>query len=74
MPKNSAAQEKKVKAAVQFLQTTTGVRVPQAMIVAGFSKKDVANKIVRQVIRRRYNQAQSNINDVVVALPWERVE
>ena len=66
MPKNSAAQEKKVKAAVQFLQTTTGVRVPQAMIVAGFSKKDVANEIERQVIRRRYNQAQSNINDVIV--------
>jgi hypothetical protein len=40
MPKNSAAQEKKVKTAVQFLQTTTGVKVPQAMIVAGFLKED----------------------------------
>ena len=57
MPKNSPAQEKKVNAAVQFLQTTIGVKVPQAMIVAGFSKKDVANEIVRQMIRRRYKQA-----------------
>ena len=51
MPKNIAAQEKKVNAAVRFL------KVPQAMIVAGFSKKDVANEIVRQMIRRRYKQA-----------------
>jgi hypothetical protein len=55
MPKNSAAQEKKVNAAVQFLLLTTiGVNVPQAMIVAVFSKKDVANEIVCQMIRRRY--------------------
>ena len=38
MPKNSAAHEKKVNAAVWFLQNTIGVKVPQAMIVAGFSK------------------------------------
>ena len=54
MPKNSAAHEKKVDAAVWLLQTTTGVRVPQVMILAGFSKKDVANEIVRQMVRRRY--------------------
>ena len=52
MPKNSAAQEKKVNTAVRFLQTTTGVKVPQAMILAGFAKKDVANEIVRQMVRR----------------------
>jgi hypothetical protein len=66
MPKNNAAQEKKVNAAMRFLQTTIGVKVPQAMIVAGFSKKDVANEIVRQMIRRRYQHAQSDINNVVV--------
>ena len=66
MPKNNAAQEKKVNAAMQFLQTTIGVKVPQAMIVAGFSKKDAANEIMRQMIRRRYQHAQSNINNVVV--------
>lgn len=64
MPKNSAAQEKKVNAAVRFLLTTIGVKVPQAMIVAGFSKKDVANEIMRQVIRRRYSE--SNMNNVVI--------
>ena len=58
MPKNSAAQEKKVVTAVRLLQTTTGVRVPQAMILAGFAKKDVANEIVRQMVRRPgYQQA-----------------
>jgi hypothetical protein len=57
MPKNSAAQEKKVNTSVRLLQTTTGVRVPQAMILAGFAKKDVANEIVRQMVRRRYQQA-----------------
>ena len=57
MPKNSAAQEKKANYAVRFLQTTTGVKVPQAMILAGFAKKDVANEIVRQMVRRRYQQA-----------------
>ena len=43
MPKNSAAQEKKVNAAMRFLQTTTGVKVTQAMILAQFLKKDVAS-------------------------------
>ena len=60
MPKNSAAHEKKVDAAVRLLQTTTGVRVPQVMILAGFSKKDVANAIVRQMVRRRYQQMLIN--------------
>jgi DDE superfamily endonuclease len=50
MPKNSAAHEKKVNAAVRLLQSTTGVKVPQAMILAGFSKKDISNEIVRQNI------------------------
>ena len=53
MPKNSAAQEKKVNAAVRFLQTTTGVKVPQAMILAQFSKKDITNDSIRRMIRRR---------------------
>ena len=60
MPKNSAAHEKKVDAAVRLLQTTTGVHVPQVMILAGFSKKDMANKIVRQMVRRRYQQTLIN--------------
>jgi hypothetical protein len=70
MPKNSAAHEKKVNAAVRLLQSTTGVKVPQAMILAGFPKKDVANEIVRQMVRRRYQQTLINdgaiINNVVI--------
>ncbi len=36
MPKKSAAQQKKVDVAVRILDTTTGVKVPQAMILAFF--------------------------------------
>jgi hypothetical protein len=43
MPKNSAAQEKKVNTAVRFLQTTTGVKVPAGHDFDPFSKKDIAN-------------------------------
>ena len=45
--------QKKVDSAVRVLQTTTGVKVPWAMILAGFLKLDIANKIVRQQVRRR---------------------
>jgi hypothetical protein len=53
MIRKSAAHQKKVDSAVRVLQTTTGVKVPWAMILAGFSKSDSANKIVRQQVRRR---------------------
>ena len=53
MPKKSAAHQKKVDEAVRILNTTTGVNVPQAMILAGFTKKDIANETVRRIIRRR---------------------
>ena len=36
MPKKSAVHQKKVDAAVQILNTTTGVNIPQAIIQAGF--------------------------------------
>jgi hypothetical protein len=40
------------------------------MILAGFPKKDVANEIVRQMVRRRYQQTLINdgaiINNVVI--------
>ena len=51
MLKKSAAHQKKVDSAVRILQTTTGVNVPWAMILAGFSKSDSASKIVRQQVR-----------------------
>jgi len=52
MPKKSAARQKKVDEAVRILNTTTGVNVPWAMILAGFSKKDTTDKTVRRMIRR----------------------
>jgi len=51
MPKKSAAHQKKVDEAVRILNTTTGVNVPMAMILAGFPKKDIANETVRRMIR-----------------------
>ncbi len=53
MTKKSAAHQKKVNEAVRILNTTTGVIVPQAMILAGFPKKDITNETVRRMIRRR---------------------
>jgi len=43
MPKNSAAQEKKVNAAVRFLQTTTGVKVQAGHDFGPFLKEDIVN-------------------------------
>ncbi len=48
MLKKSAMHQKKVDSAVRILQSTTGVRVPGAMILAGFSKSDSTSEIVRQ--------------------------
>jgi hypothetical protein len=58
MPTKSAAYQKKVKDAVQILEKTTGVSVPQAMILDGFLISDATSKIVRQVVRRRRQQKQ----------------
>jgi hypothetical protein len=49
----SAAHLKKVESAVRILQTTTGVKVRLAMILANFSKKDIANDSIRMTIQRR---------------------
>jgi hypothetical protein len=53
MLRKRAAHQKKVDSAVRVLQTTTGVKVPWAMILAGFSKSDSADEIVHQQVRRR---------------------
>jgi hypothetical protein len=50
MLRKIAAHQKKVALAVRVLQTTTGVNVPMVMILAGFSKSDIADKIVRQQV------------------------
>ena len=52
MSMKSAAHLKKVESAVWILQTTTGVKVQQAMILAQFSKKDIANDSICRMIQR----------------------
>jgi len=59
MPKTSAAQQKNVNAAVQILETTTGDKVPQAMILAGFLKQDIANETILQMILHRFEAKQT---------------
>ena len=51
MLRTRAAHQKKVALAVRVLQTTTGVN-PMAMILAGFLKSIIADKIVHQQVRR----------------------
>ena len=52
MPKKSAAHQKKVDEAVRIFNTTTGVNVSWAMILARFSKMDTTDDTVRRMIRR----------------------
>jgi hypothetical protein len=48
MSKNSAAHQKKVEHAVRKILKAPGLSIPDAMVLANFSKKeDVANKTVR---------------------------
>ena len=54
MPKKSAAHMNKVDEAVRILGITTGLNVPQAMILAGFSKKETTDETVRRMIRRHF--------------------
>jgi len=59
MPKRSAAHLKKVNEAVRILGTTTGLNVPQAMILAGFPKKDTNNEIVHHMIHCRLKDLEA---------------
>ena len=68
MPKKSAAHQKKVDEAVRILNTTTGVIVSQAMILAGFPKKDIANETVRRVIRRRLEALEAKQRPLMVVV------
>jgi hypothetical protein len=51
MSKKSATDQKKVESAMWILQTTTGVRVLQAMILAHFSKLGIANKTICRLMQ-----------------------
>jgi hypothetical protein len=59
MSMNSAAHQKKVESAMRILQTTTGVKVLQAKILAGFLKWYVASKSVHQAVRHCLQQKES---------------
>ena len=53
MSQNSAAQLAKVECAVKHLLKLSALTVPQAMKLADFYKKDIADKTVQRAIRRR---------------------
>jgi hypothetical protein len=52
MSKNSAAHQKKVEHAVRKILKAPGLSIPDAMVLANFSKKDVANKTLRRAVHR----------------------
>ncbi len=52
MQRKSDARLKKVNEAVRILRTTTGLKVPQAMILARFSKGNIANESVHRMMIR----------------------
>ena len=61
MSKNSAAHQKKVEHAVRKILKAPGLSIPDAMVLANFLKKDVANKTVcravHQAVKLRQDQA-----------------
>ena len=50
MSKNSATHPKKVEHAVQKILKVPGLSIPDAMVLANFLKKDVANETVRRAV------------------------
>ncbi len=58
MPKKSAVHQKMVDVAMQILETTTGIKFPQAMILARFSKQDIANETIHRMICRHFEAKQ----------------
>jgi len=58
MSKNSAAHQKKVEHAVQKILKAPGLSIPDAMVLANFSKKDVANKTLRRAVHRAVKLCQ----------------
>ena len=51
-----AVHLKMVESAVWILQTTTGIKVRQAMILAQFSNKEIANNSICRMIQRRLKE------------------
>jgi hypothetical protein len=63
MSKNSAAHQKKVEHAVLKLLKHPGLSTSNAMVLAKFSKKDIANETVHRAVhwavRRRRDRDQA---------------
>ncbi len=74
MPKKSSTHEKRVDAAVRTLDTTTGLNVPKAMLLAGFSKKDIANKTFRRMIHRHVQAKKATPHRISQALTIDAVD
>ena len=53
MPKKSAACEAKIEHCVKTLLRAPMLTVPEVMILARFSQKDVADESLRRLITRR---------------------
>jgi hypothetical protein len=52
MSKNIAAHQRKVEHSVRKILKAPGLSIPDAMVLANFSKKDVANETVRRAVHR----------------------
>ena len=52
MSMNSAAHQKKVEHAVRKILKAPDLSIPDAMVLANFLKKDVANETVRRAVHR----------------------
>jgi hypothetical protein len=52
MPKNTTAHQNRIQHAMRVLLKNCNLRVPEALKVADFSKKDVANESIHQAIQR----------------------
>ena len=60
MSKNSAHQ-KKVEHAVRKILKAPGLSIPDAMVLANFSKKDVANETLRGAVHRAVKLCQDQV-------------
>ena len=58
MSKNSAANQKKVEHAVRKILKAPGISITDAMVLANFSKKDVANETVHWAVHRAVKLCQ----------------
>ncbi len=59
---------------MRTLDTTTGLNVPKAMLLAGFSKKDIANQTFRRMIHCRVQAKKATPHRILPALTIDTVD